>query len=115
MTLYESFRLTAGAVLCGAVSLILTAKFAYPLIELDLYYENMTVTNVDYITDKNYTVFDELLMVAKDLWLTISPSWPLIVFAVLFLFFGFVLAEYIALKRLEKDELVLVLKDDMHE
>ena len=28
---------------------------------------------------------------------------------------GFVLAEYIALKRLEKDELVLVLKDDMHE
>ena len=115
MTLYESFRLTAGAVLCGAVSMILAAKFIYPVLDVGLAYENLTVTNLDYIQDSNYTIFDELLMVAKDLWLTIRPCWPLIVFAVLFLFFGFVIAERLIDRQFEKDELVIVLKDDMHE
>ncbi len=116
MTLFESFRLTAGAVLCSVAALILAARFLYPYFGRGFQYENMTASQMDYLyTDGYYNLFDELLLVAKDLWLTISLSWPLIVFAVLFLFFGFVLAEYIALKRMEKDELVLVLKDDMHE
>ena len=115
MTLYESFRLTAGSVLCGLISIIVAAKFIYPI--FNHYFivgEEYRITNQEYLSG-DYTVIDELLMVAKDLWLAIKPHWYLIVLAILFVFLGFALTERLVDKRFERDELVAVLKDDMHE
>ena len=39
----------------------------------------------------------------------------LIVFVVLFLFFGYLLTEYLVSRRFAKDELIPTLKDDMYE
>ncbi|MBQ6119091.1 MAG: ABC transporter permease [Clostridia bacterium] len=116
MLLYESFRLTSRVVLSGVAVMVVIARIVYPFYSMKVAYnELMLPASVKTLSGSDYTALNEVLKVAENLWQYISPRWPLIVFAVLFLLGGFVLAEYIALKRLEKDELVLVLKDDMHE
>ena len=115
MTLYESFRLTVGSALCGAASLVIITKAIYPHLYKSYYSDGLSPSNVDFITTAVDTLLDELLVVAKDLWQAISSQWYLVVIALLFLFFGFVLTDHLIEKRFEKDELVAILKDDMHE
>lgn len=115
MTLYESFRLTAAAVLWSVPSLVLAAWFLYPYLINNGSADNMIARifdEMEAVTDTG--LWEELALVIKYIWQLISPYWPLIVFAVSFLFFGFVLAEHLIDRQFEKDELVLILKDDIH-
>lgn len=115
MTLYESFRLTAAAVLWSVPALVLSARFLYPYLINNGSADNMIARIFD--DEKDVTdagLWEGIALVTKYIWQLISPYWPLIVFAVSFLFFGFVLAEHLIDRQFEKDELVLILKDDIH-
>ena len=114
MLLYESFRLTVRIVAVGMAAMVVIAKLVYPYYYSVGGYEKLLPAGIRTLSG-NYTLWDELLIVAKNLWQYISPHWSLIVFVLLFLFGGLVLTEWLALKRMEKDELVPILKDDTNE
>ena len=120
MLLTESLRYSVKGVL---LALFLTMTAGYPL-----YYALAYTFNYEYISvneDAILISFDRLdtqqliIKILATLWRNLvrmwTLYWPPVVGMGLFLFFGFLLAEHLAMKKLEKDELVVILKDDMHE
>ena len=64
-------------------------------------------------TDGGY--FAAMLAIAKNVFLQLRPYWSLALFAVLFLFAGYVVTEYLVNRRMDKEELIPILKDEMYE
>ena len=122
MHLYESFRLTLRVIVFGALILFLiVAVFNVPYLQM-LTYENLAMPqNLVYSSSETYDgmTFAEWIdycrVIVQDLWITNKATWWLIPFAVGFIFIGFMLAETLIGKRFEREDLVAVLKDDMHE
>ena len=118
MILYESFRFTLQTVVGGAVVLILLTWLLINSASDAYMYDNLSST-IEWRTDGweygNHAVFRQLWTTAVNLAATLKPYWMLLLLAVLFLFFGYLLTEYLANKRFEKDELIAILKDDMYE
>ena len=116
MMLYESFRIAALSVVSSVLLLVPTAWFgALKLIGI-LTYENLTITGFESV-ESGYGVnpFSNVLEAIKALLIALKPNLWLVIFALLFLFFGFVAAELLVHRRFEKEDLIEVLKDDLFE
>ena len=121
MLLTESLRYSVTGVLLGFV---LVSVFVYPLYNMFVSVMNWEYMKLaDYVTlsPDIYTKgsFSYILALIVNVWENLIRIWaryftPVAGF-MLFLFAGFMLAEHLAMKKLEKDELVITLKDDMHE
>ena len=121
MLLFESARFFVRGIL---FAVLLTATVIYPvyrsiqapitfemlqpewdaLIETQLVFTNSFILYVQVVW--NY-IENIIYMLAEYRWAVLG--------VVCFLFFGFLLAEHLVLNRMDKDDLVITLKDDMHE
>ena len=118
MRLYESFRFTAWAVGGGAVLLVFLARLLIGSADNAYTGDNFSSAFEWKTAGWEYgsnDVFRQLLSTAANLSSLLKPYFLLIVFVVLFLFFGYLLTEYLVGRRFAKDELIPTLKDDMHE
>ncbi|MBQ6119092.1 MAG: hypothetical protein IJK98_07650, partial [Clostridia bacterium] len=73
-------------------------------IETDMNADDMFVYSIQVVW--NYIV-NIAYMLVEYRWVVLG--------VVCFLFFGFLLAEHLVMNRMDKDDLVITLKDDMHE
>lgn len=121
MLLTESLRYSVKGAL---LAFLLTIVAVYPLslpINSALNWEYMQPPSflLGSSSDTRFEMIHVIMIIAKSYWDGLAyiwtRYWPPIVGIALFLFFGFLLAEHLTLKKLEKDELVMILKDDFYE
>ena len=117
MSLYESFWFTLQTVFCGSVVLVVFARILSPSAS-DAYSGEMLQSSVDWnVTGwyREHAFFEKLWNTAVNLAITLKPYWVLILFTIVFLFFGYLITETLVNMKMDKDELIPTLKDDMYE
>ncbi|MBQ6019779.1 MAG: ABC transporter permease [Clostridia bacterium] len=115
MSLYESFRFTLRTVGCGAAALVVLAMVLSESAST-AYTGELLASTVDWNVSgwyKEHAFFERLWDTAQNLAVTLKPYWYLVLFTVGFLFFGYLITETIVNKKMDKDELVPILKDDI--
>ena len=118
MQLYESFTFTLRAVLTAFPVLVAFAAAFLPSAN-DAYNWESLHLQTPFTYDGGDLTKAPLW---KQLWYTglniverLKPYRTLALFAVLFLFAGYVVTEYLVNRRMEKEELIPILKDEMYE
>ena len=118
MQLYESFRFTVRAVLSAIPTLVVIAVAIFPS-ALDAYEGEDLRQQIQWAYDGGYmrdaSLWKQWYTVAVNLAAVLKPYWTLALFAVLFLFAGYVVTEYLVNRRMDRDELIPILKDEMYE
>ena len=116
MLLYESICFTVRVFIAGVVTLVVIARLllepANTVYNSESLHLNLRFVGEDMATKG---MIGQLWITAENIWYILSPYWGMVVFAFLFIFFGFIFTELIVNKKFEKEDLVLTLKDDMHE
>ena len=113
MLLYDSFRITCSVFLAGGVSLVGVSWLIYQLYLKVFVYDKMFPASLKFLTAGELSFADSLLKVVRVVFAYLQPYWFILVFTVMFLFCGFALTRCLALRRMEKDELVIIIKDDI--
>ena len=114
MLLYESFWFTVQAILCGAVSILVLARFIAPTVEKAFLTESV-VLSPEFLAEGWDTPYQKIMTTISNIFVALKPYWQIILLTVTFLFFGYLVTELLVNRKMNRDELVPILKDDMHE
>ena len=61
------------------------------------------------------TPYQKIMTTISNIFVALKPYWQIILLTVTFLFFGYLVTELLVNRKMNRDELVPILKDDMHE
>lgn len=114
MLLYESFRFTFQVVFCGVIVILLLARFIGPSVEKAFDTESVSLSQ-EFLGQGWETPYQQIMTTIGNMGVALKPYWPIMLFTLLFLFFGYLLTELSVNRKMNRDELIPILKDDMHE
>ena len=118
MQLYESFRFTVHAVLSAIPTLVVIAGVILPS-AVDAFEGENLHRQMQWVYDggdlRYAPLWKQWYAIAVNVAAVLKPYWTLALFAVLFLFAGYVVTEYLVNRRMDQEELIPILKDEMYE